>query len=279
VWDEGVVATMCAPGLRFTYARLAPRAGAERPTQTPRGQIGVAFTAHPRLVCEVDGSTRRVDVPPAATYLTGDGPIDWLEVHGPTEAVEIHVDADLLSAVGADRAGNAFAVDDAVVLAAASQLRAAYLASGRVDDMLASTIAHRLAVHVATRYADISFPRGRQPRLTWRELETLHELVRSRLATPLTLELLAAEVHRSVFDFVRAFKDATGLTPHRFVTMVRMHHALELLRAGGTVSTSADAVGYASRYHFRQQFRAATGTEPREIVRAIAQERSRSGAP
>lgn len=271
------MATVSAPGLRFTYARLAPRAGGESPTQTPSGQIGVAFTAHPRLVCEVDGSTRRVDVPPGATYLTGDGPIRWLEVHGPTEAIEMHVDAELLSALGADRAEHAFAVDDAVALSAATRLRAEYLSSGGVDDLLASTIAHRLASHIAVRYADVSLPSGRRPRLGWREVETLSEFVRSRLATPLTLEILAAQVHRSVFDFVRVFKDATGLSPHRFLTVVRMHHALEMLRSGATVSAAADAVGYASRYHFRQQFRATTGTEPMELVRAIAQERSQPG--
>ncbi len=189
----------------------------------------------------------------------------------------MHVDADLLSPVGADRAENAFAVDDAVVLAAATQLRAAYLFTGGVDDLLANTIAHRLAVHIAVRYAGVSLPCGRRPRLSWREVETLHEFVRDRLATPLTLDLLAAQVHRSVFDFARVFKDATGLPPHRFLTMLRMHHALELLRSGATVSAAADAVGYASRYHFRQQFRATTRTEPTEIVAAIAQERSHSG--
>ena len=274
---RGVVQSIRGLGLRFTYARLPERSG-EQPTRTPRGQIGVAFTAHPRLVCDVDGKTRRVDVAAGATYLTSEAPIDWCEVHGPTEAIEIHIDASLLAAAGALHTPSAFAVRDAVVFVAASRLRASYLRYGAIEDVFSSTIAHRLASHIAYRYAATPTRASRSPRLGWREVEVVHRFTRERLATTLTLDDLAQQVHRSVYDFARLFKDTTGMPPHRFVTTMRMHHALEQLRHGATVTAAAAAVGYSSRDHFRQQFRAAIGADPGHVMRLIAQERGHLAA-
>lgn len=54
--------------------------------------------------------------------------------------------------------------------------------------------------------------------------------MRERLAEPITLGDLAGEVHLSVYHFVRVFRDATGQTPHRLLTGLRIDEAKRLLR-------------------------------------------------
>lgn len=271
---QDVVHTVRSSGLLLTYARLVPRSGVEGATHTPRGQVGVAFTSHPGLVFSAEGAMHTADAPPGAVYVTGERAIEWVEVHGPTEALEMHVDPAILDAAGATRLPEALGGQDAVVFAAASQLRAAHVIGHGLSDVATSTIGHRLAMHLARHYVRAHARHVRRPRLTRREVDAVYRLIRERPAAPLTLDVLARQVHRSVFDFARAFREATGLPPHRFVTLVRMHHALELLREGATVAAATDAVGYANRYHFRRQFQAAIGTPPMSVARAVAQDRS-----
>jgi len=263
--SAALVETRTAPDLSFTYARIPHRRGDGQPTRTSRGQIGIAFTAHPRLVFAVDGAERRVDAPSGAVYLTSESAIDWLEVHGPTEAVEVFVAPGVLAAVGADLAPGACVRADAVVFAAACRLRRAILAGDALEDVLGSTIAHRLAGHIAVRYGGVTPRTVRSSRLSWREVEAVHATVRGDLHALLSLDALARVVHRSPAEFARQFRAATGIPPHRFVTTTRMVCAQEMLRAGSTVTAAAAAVGYESRYQFRRQFRRVVGVAPSDV--------------
>ncbi|WP_228541971.1 AraC family transcriptional regulator [Nocardia sp. XZ_19_369] len=54
-------------------------------------------------------------------------------------------------------------------------------------------------------------------------------VMRERFAEPLTLADIAAEVHLSVYHFIRVFREAIGETPHRFLTRLRIEQAQRLL--------------------------------------------------
>ena len=76
----------------------------------------------------------------------------------------------------------------------------------------------------------------------------------------------------SPFHFARAFKAATGLTPHEFVTGRRMDRARWLLRSQ-PVEAVAAAVGFGNLSHFRRLFRRHHGGPPSGL-RETPQERT-----
>jgi AraC family transcriptional regulator len=67
----------------------------------------------------------------------------------------------------------------------------------------------------------------------------------------------------SEFHFARLFKTATGDSPFRFVTRIRMERAKELLRKTLLpIFEIADRVGYQKPSHFSARFRAVFGFSP-----------------
>jgi AraC family transcriptional regulator len=104
--------------------------------------------------------------------------------------------------------------------------------------------------------------------LTPRELKLLTEYIKDRIASDLSLGELAALVSRSPFHFARAFKVSMGVPPHRYVLLLRLELAKELL-VGGPLSVTqvAHACGFASSQHMATVFRRTVGTTPTEYRR------------
>ena len=88
------------------------------------------------------------------------------------------------------------------------------------------------------------------------------EYVEAHLAEPLGLADLAAVACLSPFHFHRAFRDLTGLTPHRFVQARRVERARALLATDMALAQVALATGFASQSHFGEVFKAHTGATP-----------------
>ena len=82
-------------------------------------------------------------------------------------------------------------------------------------------------------------------------------------ARPLTIERLAALAGLSPFHFIRAFRAATGLTPHQYLRTRRIDRAKELLLTTPMpVTEVCDAVGFQSLGSFSSLFRKLTGETP-----------------
>jgi AraC family transcriptional regulator len=114
------------------------------------------------------------------------------------------------------------------------------------------------------------------------------ELINRRYDEPLTMSRLAAEVYVSPFHFCRIFARATGITPGRYLTAVRLFEAKRLLLTSElTVSDIVCTVGYSSVGTFTTRFTAATGMSPsqyrdprvRDLLLAIAPHFRRLPAP
>lgn len=246
--------------MRSEYAWLPAH---EDPTVTGPYQVGVAFSGHSRLPWESGGRSTVGDIRPVSAIVTGGDGVTWLRVVEPTEALEIYPDPELLRAL----AGGPVTVErpvvgaaDGIVLGIGSVLRRAHATDAYLGDVAASTLAHRLAAHLLTRYHDVSVPAG-PGRLDARSVDRVAAYVDSELAGPLSLDRLAAVAGLSPYHFARAFKGATGLTPHEFVTCRRMDRARRLLRSE-PVETAAGAVGFGNLSHFRRVFRRHTGLPP-----------------
>ncbi len=132
----------------------------------------------------------------------------------------------LLDEIGAARCGRrvelmdrAWDVDDPLLMLASQRIVEA-CAEGRLRSIqLAEQLAYTLALHVSDRYAVPLAPDAR-PRC--RSLipafgQRVIDRVRSDPGADITLAMLAQEAGLTPSGFIRAFRRATGLTPHRFI--------------------------------------------------------------
>ncbi len=94
-------------------------------------------------------------------------------------------------------------------------------------------------------------------------VQAAEAIMRDRLAEPLTLADIAAEVRLSVYHFVRVFRDATGETPHRHLTRLRIDHARRLLSDTNLpIARIAERCGFASPGALSTAFLGHVGVRP-----------------
>lgn len=186
-------------------------------------------------------------------------PLRTLQVHVPRVVVERTVAQVDGARIDYERAAAAVASGDPLVEHTMRALGAA--GAGAVDDLYAESAAAFLAVHVLTRGV-------RPPKVSRANAEGpwLHKAVammRDRLSDPVTVADMAAEAGFSVYHFIRVFKEATGQTPHRYLTRLRVEEAQRLLRAGGlSVAQVATRCGFGSPGSLSTAFLRHTGVRP-----------------
>ncbi|HEX4339305.1 MAG TPA: AraC family transcriptional regulator [Polyangiaceae bacterium] len=77
-----------------------------------------------------------------------------------------------------------------------------------------------------------------------------------------TLDDLAKEARLSKFHFVRCFRQATGLSPHRYRKLLRVLEARRLLEHGMSVAEAAGQASFADASHLSRTFREWLGVTP-----------------
>ncbi|WP_084956616.1 AraC family transcriptional regulator [Thermoactinospora rubra] len=154
-------------------------------------------------------------------------------------------------------------VDDPALAALARQ---AHLAAELGDGLAASTLVRRFFGGLLTRHAT--------PRPALEVADGPHavrqalELLAERLVDPPTLEELAREVRSRPFPLLRAFKAATGLPPHAYLTTLRVRQARRLLKSGLPAAEVAAAVGFTDQAHLTRHFKRIVGVPPAAYQRA-----------
>jgi len=89
-----------------------------------------------------------------------------------------------------------------------------------------------------------------------------------RYSEPLSLAEIARSALLSRFYFARTFRDATGVTPGRFLAAVRVYQAKRLLLSTSmTITDIAYAVGYNSLGSFTNYFTESVGISPSRFRR------------
>jgi len=83
-----------------------------------------------------------------------------------------------------------------------------------------------------------------------------------RYATDVGLEELAAVAGLSRAHLIRAFAKEFHITPHSFLTDIRIRAARRRLREGGLPAEIALECGFADQAHFTRHFKARTGLTP-----------------
>lgn len=181
-------------------------------------------------------------------------------------SVQVHIPRDTVDAAVARLGGD---VPDFEAMAASvatgdpllEETVRALGSPGTADDLYAEAAAAFLTMHLLTRHGRLR--PGRPPAREDARVRAAVAFLRERLAEPITLADLAGEVHLSVYHLVRVFRAATGQTPHRFLTELRVEEAKRLLRETDLpLDRIAPRCGFAGPGELSAAFARHTGTRP-----------------
>jgi AraC family transcriptional regulator len=145
-----------------------------------------------------------------------------------------------------------------------------------VDGMQAALAAHLLGNYSIDRWR----PPKKAPNIDAKRLKRVLDFIEEHFAENLTLRELAAEAHLSEFHFLRLFREATGLSPHRYVTYRRVQEAQAQLglNRSSLVEIALEA-GFGSQGNFIRVFRKATGLTPGQYRKLLPPKPRRVQSP
>lgn len=135
---------------------------------------------------------------------------------------------------------------------------------GRLDTLFADQAAELLCAHLLRAHSGASLPapEARGGLAPW-QVRRITDYLEAHLADPVTLAELAALVDLSPWHLCRAFRQSTGLPPHRWRAARRIERARALLEQSDmSVIEIALNVGYDGASQFSAAFKAAVGTAP-----------------
>jgi len=147
------------------------------------------------------------------------------------------------------------------------------LAPGFASDILMDALSTSLRVDLVRYLRGEGMPRAQPSRggLSPRQLRMIEEHVREWSGAPLHAADLAQLIGVSRGHFMRAFKQSTGLTVHRYVEEVRLDRAREMLAESDLhLKQIAGILGFATPSSFSLAFRKATAMTPGQYRRLHA---------
>ena len=96
------------------------------------------------------------------------------------------------------------------------------------------------------------------------KLARVEKFIENNLSGPIRLSTLSQLINLSESQFRRAFKAATGVSPHRWILMMRVERAKELLLEGELKMVDiALSTGFVEQSHFNRLFSRMTGQPPK----------------
>jgi AraC family transcriptional regulator len=129
------------------------------------------------------------------------------------------------------------------------------LSQPSVDDLQAESLSLLAALEV---FSIVTEPVS--GRLSERQLRDVHDYLHANLNRVVSLSDLAAAARLSRFHLSRAFKNATGSSPHRYVARMRIEAAARMLvDTQSPIEVIAGCCGFSGGAHFRRAFQSEIG--------------------
>jgi AraC-like DNA-binding protein len=158
----------------------------------------------------------------------------------------------------------AMGIPDPVLHGLALSMRAAVQEPGAASTLFVDSIALAFHAHVAHAYGDGSqggslAGTGLAP---W-QLRRALDFIEAHLEGDPSVADVARECHLSASHFNRAFRQAVGVPPHRWLTQRRIERAKDLLRGGDLdLAEIALACGFVDQSHLTRTFTRYEGQGP-----------------
>ncbi|RYC17787.1 AraC family transcriptional regulator [Ciceribacter ferrooxidans] len=123
------------------------------------------------------------------------------------------------------------------------------------EESMFSVLAAIFVRHGSRRISPVD---TRERTAVWRARDHLSE----NFAKDIGLDELATTAGLSRAHLIRAFRKEFHITPHAFLTDIRVRQARTLLRLGRPIADVALDCGFADQAHFSRHFKARTGVTP-----------------
>jgi AraC family transcriptional regulator len=133
--------------------------------------------------------------------------------------------------------------------------------------MLIETAALMLAAKLVNSYTDLTFSpfRSSVHPLNKARLKKVFDFIAENSSNCITLDDLASVASLSKFHFSRMFAAASGMSPHQYVSQVRLERAkVQLLRDHSSIAQIAADSGFSSQASFTRAFKRVVGLSPGE---------------
>jgi AraC family transcriptional regulator len=242
----------------------------------PKHAISVAFIPHDRVTWSVDGKKQTTALPAGSAFLYGDREFVWHHREKASEYVTLYLDPDYLKQIAIEndlseetRLTHRVIFPDPTITQVAHWFKGELLNEGLGGNLFAQSLKNLLTVHLLRNYCESGTSQkklvvpGRA--LDAVKLKQIQDYIEEHLAEDIAIEDMAALVPMSQFHFARAFKSATGETPHKYLIQRRMERAKVLLTVTQlAIAEVAYRVGFSNQSHFTTHFRKATGVTPKD---------------
>ena len=151
-----------------------------------------------------------------------------------------------------------------MVRSLAHSLLPAFAAPERANRLFMDHVAIAVMSHLVHTYAGFAAPRAlaRGGLAPW-QVKRAKDILAARVNGDITIEELAEQCGLSRSHFARAFRQSTGMPPHRWLMELRVDRARELLSNSAlSLGEIAERCGFVDQSHFTRSFSAAMGVVP-----------------
>lgn len=250
--------------------------GVDRVVPMPHHVVGVHLTGSVNLLQSRNGRTCVKHVRAGDVTITPRGEPKRFQHAGENIVLLLKLDPAFLQQVAEDECEidparyemqEVFGRPDPQLVTLGKQLVNNLGIEGEAGGMRAEALATQLAVHLLRSYGSASISTLKPiPKLSPRNLQRALDYIDANLREYLSLADVARALSMSPGHFAHAFKESTGLAPHRFVVARRIELAKSLLRDTDLPITQiAHQIGCASHSHFSVIFLRMTGRTPRSF--------------
>jgi AraC-like DNA-binding protein len=125
------------------------------------------------------------------------------------------------------------------------------------------------------RYAD-GGPRIPEPPRANDVVRSVIAHMRNYYAEKLTLERMSGRVGLTPFQLIGLFRRSVGLTPHAYLTQLRLKAAMRELQRGATLSEAALTVGFYDQSALNNHLKRYYGITPLQYMQSLANGRPRN---
>ena len=266
-------------GWRSLYASLQHEAPYEADFNAVDDHLLILHLNGPVAVeRRLGGQRERKVIPPGGLFILPGGLDFGVRLEGELETLHIYLRAGLVREV-ADELG--IRADDLALmpsLGQPDQLAESLALSVRESlsqdddgtavyiDYLSRVLAARLLRRYSRRAQPCELPAPSA--LGAHQLARLEDFIEANLASPLSLESMAAACDLSPSYFARRFKSSTGVPPHQFLIQRRVERAKRLLAGGMPIVEIALECGFSHQEHLTNVFRRHVGQSPAAFRRA-----------
>lgn len=212
---------------------------------------------HPGLVTIIPPATR----------------IGW-DIRGEVHSRSIHLGSRFFSATDSDaptasRLQFRCGVQDPLLTSAIEALEQELREPRELGTLYADSVADFMALHLLRDSGHPATSARRSGSLSRQSLQRVMERIESSIERGISLQALADETSLSRTYFAAAFRESTGLSPHRYLTQRRLARARDLLSVSAlSLAEVALRCGFSSQAHFTQYFHRESGATPNQFRKA-----------